>query len=141
MLDFVERNVIFSIKPHYAHKILAGHKTVELRRRFSNEAVVGAVAFIYASSPVQSMLGYARIADVRKLPLKALWKIYGTEACLAKSDFDRYFTGLEHGYVIVLEDVKPLLNSVPADVLKIRFGFRAPQSYRYATTEYCALIA
>jgi len=141
MLDVVERNIIFSIKPQYASEIFAGRKTVELRRRFATEAVIGAVAFIYASAPVQSMIGYARIADVQKIRVKAIWRVYGADACISKSDFKQYFDGLDYGFVIALEEITPFRTSIPATVLRDRFGFTAPQSYRYASMAYCALIA
>lgn len=59
-----DRHIIFSVKPQYASEIMSGRKTVELRTRFATHAAVGRFAFIYASSPVQGMIGYARIAQV-----------------------------------------------------------------------------
>ena len=90
---------------------------------------------------MQSIIAYARIADVRRLPVAAIWRCYGQQACITKADFYRYFNGLKFGYVIVLDDVKALGASISAADLRLRFGFRAPQSYRYASTAYCELIA
>ena len=79
MLDLVNRDVIFSIKPKYADQIMEGIKTVELRRRFTNEAPIGARAFIYSSAPAKAMVGYATIADVRLLRIDEIWKQYGDQ--------------------------------------------------------------
>jgi hypothetical protein len=46
VFDFANQDVLFSIKPNYADKILDGRKTVELRRRFTNSEVIGSLAFI-----------------------------------------------------------------------------------------------
>jgi predicted transcriptional regulator len=140
MLGLDERGVIFSIKPKYAEEIMTGRKTVELRRRFSNVAVIGARAFIYSSSPVKEMIGYATISDVRCLPIDKIWEIYGQEARISRVDFDHYFEGVNEGYVIALQAPQRLRESISMRSLQERFGFRAPQSYRYAGAEYHSLI-
>lgn len=140
MLDLGRRDVIFSIKPKYADQIMAGTKTVELRRRFTNEAPIGARAFIYSSTPTKAMVGYATIADVRRLRTEEIWEQYADEMGVSRSEFDQYFCGLAYGYVIALRDPQRFKTSASMDYLRERFGFRAPQSYRYAGTEYRALI-
>lgn len=139
-LDLSDRDVIFSIKPKYADRIMEGVKTVELRRRFANEAPIGARAFIYSSGPTKAMLGYATIADVRRLRVDEIWKEYADEASVSQAEFDAYFDGLTHGYVITLRDPRRFKKSASISYLRERFGFRAPQSYRYAGIEYRALI-
>jgi predicted transcriptional regulator len=140
MLGLVNQDIIFSIKPKYADQIMAGVKTVELRRRFSNEANIGARAFIYSSTPTKAMVGYATIADVRRLSVREIWAEYAGRAGITKNDFDAYFRGLDYGYVIALSDPHRFTRSVAIGYLRERFGFHAPQSYRYAGTEYRALI-
>lgn len=140
VLDLVNRDVIFSIKPKYADQIMAGIKTVELRRRFTNEAPIGARAFIYSSAPAKAMVGYATIADVRLLRIEEIWKQYRDQTGVSRSEYEAYFHGRTHGYVIALRDPQRFRSSASMDYLRERFGFRAPQSYRYAGTEYRALI-
>lgn len=140
MLNLVHRDLILSIKPKYADKIIAGLKTVELRRRFAREAVIGARVFIYSSSPAKVMVGYATISDVRYLPVRRIWELYGAEACITRAEFDKYFAGVEDGYAIALSKPRRLSKSATMESLKKRFGFRAPQSYRYAGLEYRALL-
>jgi predicted transcriptional regulator len=140
MLDLVNRDVIFSIKPKYVDQIMAGVKTVELRRRFTNEAHIGAWAFIYSSTPTKAMVGYATIADVRRLPIEEIWRQYAYETGISHSELAAYFRGLTHGYVIALRDPQRFKTSATMQYLRERFGFRAPQSYQYAGIEYRALI-
>jgi predicted transcriptional regulator len=140
MLGLVSRDVIFSIKPKYADQIMAGVKTVELRRRFSNAALIGAHAFIYSSTPAKAMIGYATISDVRRMAVREIWAEYANEAGVTRDEFDAYFRGVTHGYVISLRNARRFETHAAMTDLRKRFGFRAPQSYRYAGTEYRALI-
>ena len=134
------RNVLVSIRPAYASKILEGLKTVELRRKFPKETTIGATAVIYSSSPVCAIVGYARIKDVHKLRVSEIWKQYAGAACIARKDFDAYFSGLEYGFAIFLDRIKSLVQHLKADELENEFGLFPPQSFRYLTEEPGSLL-
>lgn len=127
-----QRDVVLSIKPIYSEKILAGRKTVELRRRFPVSAPNGTLAYIYSSSPVKAMVGTALIRDVLKLPIEQIWTEFETTAFIERPLFDEYFDGLDHGYALVFEDVKSFSRPLPLHELREQFGFEPPQSYLYA---------
>src|SRR5262245_61584652 len=133
------RDVLVSVRPIYASKILEGKKTVELRRRFSSTGI-GSIVLIYSSSPVRAVVGYARIKDVQKLPIAKIWKHYGNRACIAKKEFDAYFSGLSVGFAILLESVTALKTHFKARDLEAKFGIVAPQSYRYVPNICVALL-
>lgn len=135
-----KRTVLFSIRPFYVDKILAGQKTVELRRRFPELGMSGSTAMIYCTSPVKAIVGSAQIRDVIKLPLSRLWKSYGGAACIAKDDFNEYFSGQDQGFAIILTDAKTLKGRLTARDLESEFGIVPPQSYRYLTEECVALL-
>lgn len=126
------RDVVLSIRPQYSDKILSGDKTVELRRRFPVSAPRGAVAYIYSTSPVRAMVGLAEIKNVLKLPVYQIWKNYEEHALIEKDDFNKYFEGLDFGYVLVFDDVRSLSRPIPLAELREQFGFEPPQSYLYA---------
>jgi predicted transcriptional regulator len=134
------RNVLVSIRPIYASRILSGKKTVELRRRFPEVGVIGGVALIYSSSPVQAIVGYAHIKRVLKLPIREIWAKHGESSCISKTEFDRYFSNLEIGFAVLLEGAKPLKRQVNLACLVDQFGVVPPQSYRYVTQECSALL-
>lgn len=71
------KNVIISIKPEYALKIISGEKTIEPRRKFPTDDIEDGIALIYASSPIQEIIGYAVIAKVKRLSINQLWKACG----------------------------------------------------------------
>jgi predicted transcriptional regulator len=137
--DF-RRDVLVSIRPLYASKILIGHKTVELRRKFPEHGVTGATAFIYSSSPVGAVVACARIKHVLKLPVTKIWKEHGDAACISKDEFDAYFHGLKFGFAIFFASVKSLKQELKAADLLQRFGIVPPQSYRYLTEECAASL-
>ncbi len=130
-VPFDRRDVLFSVKPFYANKILDGEKTVELRRKFPETVRKGTVAVIYSSSPVRAVVGVARIESVSRLSLSEIWKLHGEAACITKRDFESYFTGLRFGYAIGLAEVRELINCVSLAKLRCAFGIAPPQSYRY----------
>jgi len=139
MLSFVERTLIFSVKPKYAADIADGRKTVELRRRFGSDGAIGAFVLIYSSAPDKTIVATAEIADVHRLPIDQIWEQYADDAVIERSDFERYFSGLACGYVIVLDNIRKLEEPVTREKLERKFGFRPPQSYGYFPSSYRAL--
>jgi predicted transcriptional regulator len=134
------KDFLVSVRPQYAAKILDGQKTVELRRRFPDAGSVGATVFIYSSSPVRALVGHARIKDVQRLSVSAIWKEHSDAACVSRKDFDRYFSGVKFGFAIVLGTVKPMTRVTASD-LASQFGIVPPQSYRYVAKNFLSLIA
>ena len=58
-----DRMIVLSLKPRFAQAILAGVKTVELRRTVP-KIVIPTRALLYASSPVRALLGTCVITSV-----------------------------------------------------------------------------
>lgn len=69
----IGRAVLLSIKPKYADLILAGTKTVELRRSWPSNDI--GVMVIYSSAPVQRLTGIALIKEIRECAPDALWDL------------------------------------------------------------------
>jgi predicted transcriptional regulator len=135
------KNVIISIKPEYALKIISGEKTIELRRKFPTKNIEGGIALIYASSPIQEIIGYAIIAKVKRLSIDQLWKTCGKRACVTKEFFYAYFEGLDHGFA--LEMSEPVKLTKPLDIRRMEEEFlvSAPQSFRYAPDKVLDCVA
>jgi predicted transcriptional regulator/DNA-binding XRE family transcriptional regulator len=127
------KEFILSIKPQYSDAIIAGKKTVELRRRFPVNVPTGSRAYIYSTSPIRAIVGSFKIIEVLKLPTKKLWSQFSKTASICKSDFESYFGDLEEGFAIKLGSVKTFGRPVNLTELRKRFGFEPPQSFLYAT--------
>jgi predicted transcriptional regulator len=139
-LDLFRHDFVLSIKPEYATKIVDGLKKVELRRRFPYGTVTGARIYIYATVPIQAVIGYATIREVERLPVEQIWDCYHEVAFIARSDFDDYYRDVELGYVLVLQDAVQLKEQIGISVLKSKLNFTPPQSFTYADDAFRRLI-
>ena len=126
------RDVVLSIRPHYSSLILEGKKTVELRRRFPTEVPADSLAFIYSTAPERAMVGTAKIKNVLKRSVEAIWLEHAEMACIKKRDFDAYFSGLTEGFVLKIADARPFPKPFRLEELRARFMFEPPQSFLYA---------
>ncbi len=138
--DLFRHDFVLSIKPEYATKIVEGVKKVELRRRFPPDTVTGARLYVYATVPIQALVGYATISGIEILPVEDIWRKFQDVACIARPDFDAYYRGISEGYVIVLKDVVRLAQPIPLTDLKDKLGFTPPQSFAYADDGFRRLV-
>ena len=124
------RPFVLSIHPTYVERILAGNKTIELRRRFPSLVAPG-IALIYATAPVQAIVASVQVPIVETLSLTALWRRRGRDAAVTRKEFDDYFDGTQSGCALVLRDVVRFPSPIHLTVLAHRFEFSPPQSYCY----------
>ncbi|MYG64584.1 MAG: hypothetical protein F4025_03355 [Synechococcus sp. SB0669_bin_7] len=129
------RDVVLSIHPKYSEKILEEQKTVELRRRFPVPGPSAITLYIYSTSPVQAIVGVARIKEVQELPVQQIWTEFKKNASVKYKDFRKYFRGLESGFVLILHDIRPFPDPIPLRRLREEFGFEPPQSFLYVKNE------
>ena len=130
-----DRMIVLSLKPRFAEAILAGTKTVELRRT-TPKIEVPTRALLYASTPVRALLGSCIITSVNSVPLSDLWREFGSRADLPYHEFKRYFEGVEVGTALTLDYQRPLPRKVPLrDLRAKRRGFRPPQSFSYVDSK------
>lgn len=124
------RTIVLSIKPKYADLILAGTKTVEFRRAWAAEKV-DTIA-IYASAPIQRIVGVAQVSDVVSAKPTLLWDYCKTRGGgLSRSELFTYLCGKTRGIAIFLRDVRKFDQGiVPSRVIE---DFLPPQSFRYMT--------
>ena len=126
-----DRMIVLSLKPRFAEAILAGVKTVELRRTVP-KIVIPTRALLYASSPVRALLGTCVITSVRSADLAALWHEYGSRSELPFHEFQQYFEGVDTGTALILSEPQALSRPIPLQDLRAKpRGFRPPQSYAY----------
>lgn len=129
------KNVLLSIKPRFALQIIGGTKTIELRRKFTTDQVIGGVAIIYASSPLQKIVGYAHIENVLFLTLDEIWFQYGEQSKVKQDFFYQYYDGLTHGFALHLIKPVHLEREISLKELKNKYNITPPQSYRYLSSE------
>ncbi len=130
-----DRMIVLSLKPRFAEAILAGTKTVELRRT-TPKIEVPMRTLLYASTPVRALLGTCIITSVTSANLTDLWREFGSRAGLPYHEFKRYFEGVKVGTALTLDEQLPLSRRVPLQVLRGEpIGFRPPQSFSYVDSK------
>jgi predicted transcriptional regulator len=119
--------VILSIKPEFANKIFDGSKLYEFRRSIFKDPDVKIVV-VYASSPVQKIIGEFEIDHILNLALENLWDITQDFSGITKDFFLEYFENKDAGYAIKIKKTKKYNKP-----LCIREDFNAvpPQSFLY----------
>lgn len=119
--------VLLSIKPEFAEKIFNGTKKFEFRRSvFKNKDVKTIV--VYASSPVQRVIGEFEIDSILNYELQQLWDDTKDYSGISENFFFEYFINKEKGYAIKIKKTKLYKNSLS---LKDDFNATPPQSFMY----------
>ncbi|WPV00575.1 ASCH domain-containing protein [Mucilaginibacter sp. cycad4] len=119
--------VVLSIKPEFAFKIFDGTKQFEFRKAiFKNPTVKNII--VYASSPVQQVIGEFEIEEILKFEKNKLWELTAEASGITEHFFFKYFEEKVDGYAIKIKNTKRY--STPKS-LKRDFNLLPPQSFAY----------
>ncbi|MFC8710325.1 ASCH domain-containing protein [Streptomyces sp. NPDC057197] len=129
-----ERTMLLSVHPRFATAILAGTKTVEVRRQ-RVAAPPGTPVLLYATAPTMAIVGLARIASVQVASPREIWSASRTEAGISRREYDAYMSGALRASGLSLEAPVAFESPVPLAALRSAGSFHPPQSYRYLTGE------
>ena len=137
MADRAYRRVaLLSVHPRFARAILDGSKKVELRRvSFSSDV---RFVLIYATSPVQAIVGWFEVSEIVRRKPSTLWRRYRSIAGVSAAEFRKYYEGSEQGAAILVGNVGAL--SSPARLSAVRVS-RPPQNFCYVRGKANRLIA
>lgn len=125
------KTLLLSIQPRFAELILAGSKTVELRKR-PPLLPTGSLVVMYASSPTRALVGAFVLDGIVAMKPAKLWRRLGTQTGVTRETYERYYAGREQAYGLLITDVVPFERAVSLTALRERWGkFHPPQSYRY----------
>ena len=118
---------LMAIHPDYAQKILSGDKRVEFRKsRFASKITH---VVIYATNPIQRVVGFFKVSGIEQAAPDELWRRHQHHSGLERQSFVTYYreraTGvaIKVGKVVGLRTPKPL-SSLGSNVVP-------PQSFRY----------
>lgn len=120
------RVALLSIHPRHAEAILDGDKTVELRRTRLPADVSHVV--VYATSPIQTVLGWFEVEAVERDRPWRLWEKHGSATGVTRREFRSYFEGASEGTAISVRRVVTL--SRPVELADLGSPV-PPQSFRY----------
>lgn len=123
--------VVLSIKPQFANKIFDGTKKFEFRKAiFKNKNVTSVL--VYASSPVQKVIGEFEIEKIFNLDLKELWDKTKEYSGITEDYFYEYFENRNQGFAIQIKNKKKFEEP---KCLKADYNLTPPQSFAYWSNE------
>jgi predicted transcriptional regulator len=125
-------DLLVSMKPKYAERILSGTKIVEIRKKFS-ERWVGCKALLYSSSPQQALVGEATVRSVSSGAPEDVWSKFQTQIGCTSSEYSAYVGRAKVVSAVELDDVFPYKVPIPlsqiSHLLGLEADLRPPQSY------------
>ena len=119
--------ILLSIKPEFAEKIFNGTKKYEFRRSLFKKSEVKTVV-VYASSPVQKVVGEFEIETIINDELVRLWDRTKDFSGITAEYFFEYFRNKDKGYAIKIKKAK--IYDKPLSI-KDDYNVAPPQSFIY----------
>ncbi|MPY59433.1 ASCH domain-containing protein [Streptomyces spongiae] len=132
--------MLLSVHPHFATAILAGSKTVEVRRQ-RVAAPPGTPVLLYATAPTMALVGMARIAAVHVASPKEVWSAHRTQTGITRREYDAYMSGATQASGLTLEAPVSFEQPVTLSALRAAGTFHPPQSYRYMKSDDLRQVA
>ena len=119
--------VLLSIKPQFALKIFDGTKKFEFRKSVFKNSNINTV-IVYASSPMQKVIGEFTIDEIMEEEPEALWEMTKKHSGITKDFFDEYFFNRDRAFAIKVKDTTRYKE--PKELRDFDLNF-APQSFVY----------
>lgn len=119
--------VLLSIKPEFAFKIFEGEKKFEFRRAIFKNPNVKTV-IVYASSPIQRVIGEFEIDDILSFDPNEIWRQTKKHSGISEEFFYEYFANRAIAHAIKIKNPKKYKQPLN---LKDNYNVVPPQSYLY----------
>lgn len=121
-----EAHAMISIRPTFVEGILAGTKTIELRRRFM-DLPVGSTLWIYSTLPVGAIVAVATLSNIDYDKPEELWRKYRRDVGIRNEHFDAYFDGCQLGVALRLTGIREVAPLKLETIREIRGVHQIPQ--------------
>ncbi|PKL58214.1 MAG: hypothetical protein CVV25_14820 [Ignavibacteriae bacterium HGW-Ignavibacteriae-4] len=118
--------VLLSIKPEFADLIFSGKKKYEYRKQIFKKDVKTVV--VYASAPVQKVIGEFTIDCVHHEDINDLWQKTESGSGISRHYFNEYFLSHERGYAIKVLNINKYVEPLNLNEL---YQSPPPQSFAY----------
>lgn len=129
------RYAVFSVKPRFAQALVEGRKGFEFRRARPSLRP-GDVVYVYATAPVQAVIGSFVCGHVVEGSPTKVWGEVGAMSETPRAYFRRYFRDRIRAFAIAVRSPSAWANPLGLDALQDKLpGFYPPQSYRFVPAE------
>lgn len=118
--------ILLSINPQHVENIMHGTKKYEYRKIMCKKNIDKIL--IYATCPVQKVVGEAEVLDILEMDKEDLWNLTKGQSGISKKFYNQYYKGRKTAIAYKLGDV--IEYDVPMGLNE--YGIKvAPQSYVY----------
>ncbi len=125
---YMHQSVLLSIKPKYVDAIIRGEKLFEFRKAIFRSNDIKRV-YIYASSPVQKIVGYFNLEGIIKGHPSEIWEECSELGGISEHDFFEYYRGKTKAFSLKISELTLFDNAVcPYSTFN---NFTPPQSFMY----------
>lgn len=131
--------VLLSVRPRYAHALLAGTKTAEVRRRFPHQPR-GTILYLYSSTPERAVLGTVQLEAIDRPNANRVWHLYRDQIGIEEAALSDYLADLDSAAILRVNNVRRWRHSVPLRDLRLRLGIEPSQSFRYLTDDHIKVL-
>lgn len=121
-----ERVAVMAIHPRYADAILSGEKLVEFRKRKLADDIT--TVLIYATAPVQRVVGEFSIKETVIDKPASIWATFGEVGIIDESNFDDYYASSTQAVALVVDQATRYARPQTLDELE---ASSIPQSFYY----------
>jgi predicted transcriptional regulator len=125
----VDRVALMAIHPIYADAILSGRKKVEFRKRALAPEVT--VVAVYATHPVQAVVGEFTISEIKVDSPAKLWLALSGIGGIDRASFNDYYQGRQRGVGLLVGEARRYERAVKLADLDPSPAI--PQSYAYVS--------
>ena len=119
--------VLISIKHEFAFKIFDGTKKFEFRKVIFKKPNIKTV-IVYASSPVQQVIGEFEIDDIYSYEPNIIWKMTKKHSGITEDFFFDYFSNRDVAHAIKIKNTRRYKRPLG---IRENFNVVPPQSYVY----------
>jgi predicted transcriptional regulator len=116
-----------SIHPDYAEAIVSGRKCAEFRKRPLAADID--VVLIYATAPVQAIVGWFEVSGTVRSSPAEIWRRLHSQGGISRTEFTTYYAGSIQGVALLVGKVERFSELVALSVLSPRPAI--PQSFSY----------
>lgn len=126
----INNDILISVDERHARNLIAGTKTLELRRRRIN-VDCGDRVWIYSKVPKGSVEAIGYVSSILSANPTDIWAQYASESGLSSKEFFDYYSGVELGHAIIFSKVVPLKFGIGlSDIRQHHETFQPPQFFQ-----------
>jgi predicted transcriptional regulator len=122
--------ILLSVRPRFAHAILDGTKSAEVRRRFPSQPH-RATVFLYSSTPERAVLGTVYLDSIDRPRARDVWAQYHDRIAIEEASLNQYLEDVDAAAILRISAPYRWSTPVPLSDLRRLVGVEPPQSFRY----------